>query len=137
MAHHTASLLLLLRNISCLPCDLLQVATQRRIDREAGALLTHQLAISRASAILHHWRTSTTAVRHRRRLVLQALLGHWRGWVARHTAASARVRRARDRIDARKRERLFYSWRWYTQVGRCAARATMNTPGPCDQQPCL
>jgi hypothetical protein len=96
----------------------LQAASERAQLRQTALELTHQLAVSTATSLLAHWQQLAAAQRHQRQRVLRGCWGEWVCWTAKHRVRSRVLRAAVQQLDAKKRERCFYTWRWYCQVGR-------------------
>jgi hypothetical protein len=97
-------------------CWSLQVASQRARLRQLSVELTHQLACRAATQLFTSWRQTAAAQQHRRRVVLRGLLVHWLLWSIDHRRRNAAWRAARAVLDSNCRMRVFYTWRWFTQV---------------------
>jgi hypothetical protein len=95
---------------------LTQAARMLAEDRQHLAELTHHHAAAAATSTLCSWQTLTRAARHRRRTVMLRVLREWGAWAAVRAEKGARVREAAAVVNRGVLERVFFSWRWYTQV---------------------
>lgn len=87
-----------------------------REDRQHQADLTHHFAAAAATSTLCMWQALTRARRHHRHALSRAVLRAWRGWAAARAAKGARVGAALAVVERGRVERVFFTWRWYTQV---------------------
>jgi hypothetical protein len=101
---------------------LVQVASERAQLRQLSTELTHQLACRAATQLFTSWRQTAAAQQHRRRVVLRGLLVHWLLWAIDHRRRNAAWRAARAVLDSNCRMRVFYTWRWFTQVSSLSNR---------------
>ncbi|KAF6256503.1 hypothetical protein COO60DRAFT_99985 [Scenedesmus sp. NREL 46B-D3] len=106
-----------IRRLGCIVMRAWQQAARERAQlRHASLELTHQLAVSTAASLLTHWQQLAAARRHQRRRLLRGCWGELVCWTARHRVRSRMLRAAVQQLDMKKRERCFYTWRWYCQV---------------------
>jgi len=93
-----------------------RAAAMLREDRQQLAELAHHRAAATATNTLCLWQAQARAQRHRRRALMAAAVRGWRVWAAGKAVRSARVREAMGVVETGRLERVFFSWRWYTQV---------------------
>ncbi len=105
------------RRLGCLTLrNWREAAAMLRDDRQQQAEIAHHFAAATAGAALAQWRALARAQQHRRRALAAAALRGWGAWAAVKGAQSRRVGEAAAILDRGRLERVFFSWRWYTQL---------------------
>ena len=79
--------------------------------------LLHDFAMQRAAAIFAGWRGLRRAASYWQQRSLAKCLRQWQIWAADKANRNRAWREARVVLADKERGRVFYTWRWYTQVG--------------------